>query len=188
MIIWLSGPTGGGKTSISQALRASGFSIVEETVPPDLFRSFAADPISNCEALQRDIMSARLNGWRAVSRNPRIVFDRSVDEDIEVFCRMHQGAGLLTDTQVEALGQFASEIQRELPNPDLILFISAETDVLLDRLKKAGAPPLIVANLHHQLSLYSRWLRDRPEEIVKLDTTRLAARAMAQLFSEIHSC
>jgi len=96
MIIWLSGPTGAGKTSLARSLRESGWSIVEEHAPEDLFRAFASRPAANCEALQRCLMQTRFDGWRRVSDSPRIAFDRSIDEDIEVFCKMHMRAGLLT--------------------------------------------------------------------------------------------
>jgi predicted ATPase len=33
VIIWLSGPTGAGKTSLARSLRKSGYSIVEEKIP-----------------------------------------------------------------------------------------------------------------------------------------------------------
>lgn len=188
MIIWLSGPTGGGKTSIAQLLREYGFSIVEEALPTDLFQSFAVDPIANCEALQRRLMTARLEGWRAVASNTRVAFDRSIDEDVEVFCRMHRGAGYLTQLQFDALGRFADELQQQIPNPDLIAFITADAGTLRYRLRAGGAPQPIVENLETQVLLYSQWLQNRPEQVLRLDTTKLAARTIDQLLSEIRSC
>lgn len=188
LIIWLSGPTGGGKTSIAHSLRQCGLSIVEECLPEDLFRSFATKPIEHCEALQRYVMSARLNGWRTVATSNSVVFDRSIDEDIEVFCRMHKAAGLLTQSQFDALADLANELQEQMPDPDLIVFITAESRVLLRRLREGGAPGPIVESLDAQISLYSRWLKSRAQHVMGLDTTRMSERAMAQLLSEIRTC
>jgi RNase adaptor protein for sRNA GlmZ degradation len=59
-MIWLSGPTGAGKTSVARLLRKVGYSIVEEKIPEKLFKRFAAEPTTNCEPLQRKLMQARL--------------------------------------------------------------------------------------------------------------------------------
>jgi adenylylsulfate kinase-like enzyme len=43
-IVWLSGPTGAGKTSIAHLLGASGHSVVAEYAPEGLFQTFACHP------------------------------------------------------------------------------------------------------------------------------------------------
>src|SRR5580693_1951658 len=77
MIVWLSGPTGAGKTSIAHLLGASGHSVVAEYAPKDLFQAFACHPTTGCEPLQRYLMQARADAWRKTMGMPSIVFDRS---------------------------------------------------------------------------------------------------------------
>jgi deoxyadenosine/deoxycytidine kinase len=188
MMIWLSGPTGAGKTSLARSLRASGYSIVAEDVPAELFSAFLSEPTVHCEPLQRYIMQARYDGWRNVSGLPRIAFDRSIDEDIEVFCKMHRRAGLLTTEQFDRLAQYGRSLQAQIPEPDLIVSVTADQDVLRGRLQNLAGPALIIDNLKEQISLYTEWLQNRSGEILELDTTRLSERTMAKLFSEISSC
>ena len=185
MIIWLSGPTGAGKTSLARSLRENGYCIVEENLPAGLFRAFASEPAANCEPLQRQLMQTRLDGWRKVVGAPRIAFDRSIDEDINVFCRMHRRAGLLTKRQFDALTQFGKALQDEIPVPDLIVYVTSNPDVLMSRIHNLDTPPAIIENFRRQISLYSEWLRSRREEILQLDTSRLSEHAMAKFFSEI---
>jgi deoxyadenosine/deoxycytidine kinase len=188
MIVWLSGPTGAGKTSLARSLRTNGYAIVEESVPGNLFRAFASEPIANCELLQRHLMQARLDGWRKVMGAPRIAFDRSIDEDIEVFCRLHKRTGVLTQRQFNSLAQFGRTLQVEIPNPDLIVFVNSVPEVLLRRLQNSETPAPIIKSLGLQISLYSRWLRGRREEVLQLDTTRSSERAMTRFFWENSKC
>jgi deoxyadenosine/deoxycytidine kinase len=188
MMIWLSGPTGAGKTSLARSLRTSGYSIVKEDVPEELFRAFLSEPTVYCEQLQRHIMQARFDGWRKVSGQPLVAFDRSIDEDIEVFCKMHRQAGLLTTEQFDKLAQFGRSLQTQIPEPDLIVFVTSDQAVLHRRLQNLAGPALIIANLKEQISLYTEWLQNRSGEVLELDTTRLSERTMAKFFSEISSC
>ena len=188
MMIWLSGPTGAGKTSLARSLRASGYSIVAEDVPEELFSAFLSKPTVHCEPLQHHIMQARYDGWRKVSGLPRIAFDRSIDEDIEVFCKMHRRAGLLTAEQFDRLARYGRSLQAQIPEPDLIVSVTADQDVLRARLQNLAGPALIIDNLKEQISLYTEWLQNRSGEILELDTTRLSERTMAKFFSEISLC
>jgi deoxyadenosine/deoxycytidine kinase len=188
LIIWISGPTGAGKSTLARCLGESGFSIVGEDVSGHIFSSFVSQPAAHCEALERHLMVARLNEWRRVAEAPVIAFDRSIDEDINVFCELHRQTGLLTRMQFEKLNGLARELQQQIPGPDLILFVTASSDVLRRRLRDANAPTPILANLDRQESLYSQWLQTRTEEVMEINTTRLSDRAMAKFFRGIRVC
>ena len=69
---------------------------IPERIPGDLFELFAENPTRYCATLQAAIMTSRLEGWRAVAQAPRLAFDRTVSEDLEVFCRLHQSSGYLS--------------------------------------------------------------------------------------------
>jgi hypothetical protein len=57
--VWISGPTGAGKTTLSHLLRATGYSVVEEKLPEQLFRAFALDPVQHCARLQEEIVRSQ---------------------------------------------------------------------------------------------------------------------------------
>jgi deoxyadenosine/deoxycytidine kinase len=89
MNVWVSGPTGAGKTSFSRIAQQAGFAVVHEQLPQARFDAFASDPARHCSELQREIMQSRFTTWKALASHPKIMFDRSVDEGIQVFCQMH---------------------------------------------------------------------------------------------------
>jgi deoxyadenosine/deoxycytidine kinase len=188
MIIWVSGPTGSGKTTLTRSLRASGFSIVEENIPEELFRAFISAPKEYCEKLQRQIMQARFDGWRRVCGTARIAFDRSIDEDIEVFCKMHWQAGRLTEEQFWTLSEFGRGLLGQIPGPDLIFFITSDQQVLFERMQRLSSPSLMLEGLKDQISLYAEWLQNRTGEIAEFDTTQLSEATLAQFFLEIGPC
>jgi deoxyguanosine kinase len=188
MIVWLSGPTGAGKTSIARLFDAAGHSIVREYAPENLFRAFACHPVTGCEPLQRFLMQARAKAWTDVREAPNVILDRSIDEDINVFCEMHKGNGLLTEQQFGSLTQLGTTLQKGIPAPDLIVFVSAEYDVLLRRMQSAEAPPVIIQTLRTQILLYAEWLRTRTEEVLRIDTTCLTNRTLSKLISGILKC
>src|SRR5882762_5789455 len=101
MNIWISGPTGAGKTSLTGIAKKCGFGVVNEQLPRAKFEAFVIDPTRYCSELQREIMHSRFNAWQALPDRSKVVFDRSIDEDINVFCRMHYESGFLSEKQFQ---------------------------------------------------------------------------------------
>ena len=112
-----------------------------------LFEAFAANPSRHCEAVQEALMRARHDQYQLRSDKLKVVFDRSVDEDISVFCRIHRASGYLDALSFSRLEALAAELEAELPSPDLIIYLSANETVLRQRMDVVGHPKLIVDSL-----------------------------------------
>ena len=95
MIIWISGPTGGGKTSLAHVFRKLGYGLVEGRISEASLSAFVADPFRHCSSLQEEIIRLRFDAWQKLPDTSRVVFDRSLDEDANVFCRMHHESEFL---------------------------------------------------------------------------------------------
>lgn len=187
MIVWISGPTGSGKTTLAQTFSRLGYAAVEEKIPPAAFNAFLADPCGQCAQLQEQIMKSRFEAWRTIEGNARIVFDRSIDEDSAVFCRMHHDLGFITAEQYKVLRDLAERLQRALPVPDVILFMRPEFSILSRRVEGL-APPIIANNLERQFSLYEQWVATRTEDVLVLDNSNCSVQKLQQLFSEFIPC
>jgi deoxyadenosine/deoxycytidine kinase len=103
MLIWVSGPTGSGKTSLCELFRTCGYSVVAEELSETQFAAFKSDPARHCAGLQEQIIRSRFNGWKRLTHSRGIVFDRSIDEDVHVFCQMHFERGLLSKNEFTRL-------------------------------------------------------------------------------------
>src|SRR5580704_4802295 len=183
MIVWISGPTGAGKSSFAPLLSTLGFSVVQERLPEESFRAFTSNPIQNCARLQEKIMRSRFEHWQELRDAPRIVFDRSIDEDVKIFCRMHRKLGFLDEREYRTLKDIAVKLQAQMPSPDLTIFICPDRRALAERVTEATHPSLIVESLDLQLSLYSDWLGRRPENIIRIDNSGCSLRTVEELFS-----
>lgn len=188
MIVWISGPTGAGKSTLAQIFGRFRFSVVEESLPPNTFKAFASDPVRNCAQLQEQIMRSRLKSWQGLSSSAQVAFDRSVDEDAHVFCRMHHELGFLNRQQYERLLDLARLLQTMMPKPDLIMFMSPKREVLAKRVRQPIHPAVIVDGLDRQVTLYDEWIATRDEEIIRLDNSACRLQTVQQLFSENRQC
>jgi len=81
-------------------------------------------------------MHSRFARWQNMSNVSRLIFDRSIDEDARVFCRMHREFGFLDEEQYRQLEQLARDLQGAMPNPDLIVFICPERRTLAQRVRR----------------------------------------------------
>jgi len=188
MIVWISGPTGAGKSTLANSFCELGYSLVEEQIPADVYNAFSADPARYCFPLQEAIMQSRYEACRALAKGSHVVFDRSIDEDAKVFCRMHHELGLIDDYQYGQLLQFSLKLQSAMSVPDVIIFVCAPLVVLRKRVIGATHAPIIVDNLERQLSLYTDWLTTRREDILRIDNSACRSAITQQLFQRGRQC
>jgi len=174
MIVQLSGPTGSGKSAAANILHEVGFSIIRERYENSSPMPNAKTPQPYSFQIQKDIMVSRLEGLCAIRDTSLVVFDRSVDEDFHIFCRLFHLIGLLTDEQILELLKLHDRIKRKLPQPDRVFFFSATRDALTERLCRRGEGNLILGTIDIQLDLYREWRQSAPLPFIDLDTSNLS--------------
>jgi deoxyadenosine/deoxycytidine kinase len=185
LILWLSGPTGAGKSTLAHALRVNGWSVQSELVSSKFLADFQRDPERNCFKLQKHIMDERKLGWDAVSGCAKVAIDRTIGEDFEVFCKLHHENGFLSDGELQLLRTQANALLLHVPKPDLIVLITADLTILAERLKSARSPQLIIDTLPRQLELYEQWARQEQSPILRLDTSKTEPDTLSELIGEI---
>ena len=187
-MIWLSGPTGSGKTTLASFVEQVGYNIVREVVPIELFRAFSIDPARNCALVQDAIMRSRLEQWTRFSSTSNIAFDRSLEEDWKIFCRMHHEHGLLSEDALASLKVLADELQASMPAPDLIVYMRPDARVLYERMGRGGHPGAIIESLGRQISLYDEWINTKSGNVIRIDNGNCAVQAIQGLFRGNRIC
>ena len=91
-----------------------------------------------------------------------------------------------TDPEYEWLQKYALELQREMPTPDLILYMSCNSGTLQNRVKEH--PEIIKNSLDRQLALYQVWIGSRQENTLSLDNSGCTLEAVRRLFQENPTC
>ncbi len=127
-------------------------------------------------------MRARYAQWQRLPGERRVVFDRSVDEDIFVFCQMHHALGYLDANALSRLERLAGDLKAALPSPDLIVYLSVKEEELRRRMAIVGHPKHIVDSLDVQLSLYNQWISGRTESVVRVDNSQCRIETLVGAF------
>lgn len=185
MIVWVSGPTGSGKSTLVDRLRKNGWNAIREEIKPSTMADFSKDPAKNCAKLQSEIMCSRYKQWIKEKRTSRVVFDRSIEEDLDVFCRLHRENGLLTSRELINLSEFADELQESIPKPDLIMFLTADLNLLKQRLVRLGHPRAIQDTLIRQSELYEDWVSKQVADVIKIDNSRCSSESASAILGNI---
>lgn len=172
-VVWISGPTGSGKTTFASGLPLRDLQLIKEDVPSHLFEEFLQNPGTGCYKLQRSIIERRIDQIDAAisSGCTQVVLDRSPEEDLEVFCRMYRNLGYLNVTEYRRLEKLAKLSVKRHP-PDVIVYLSAPLNILQTRLASEACPKLVLENLPQQYRLYDQWQRSKKNGIVLIDNSR----------------
>ena len=171
MIIWISGPTGSGKSSLAKVFANLGYGIIHEILPTVEFSEFSQDPKQVCANIQASIMNERVNQWHALSDRNTVAFDRSVSEDIDIFCKLHFENDLLTYGEHESLKSVARLCQETLPLPDLVVYLRPSLAKIKSRITTSTHPPEIINHLERQLKLYDQWRRTISFPVLDIDNS-----------------
>jgi len=166
------GPTGAGKSTIARAIATlPRVSLIPEIIPEKLLERFVNEPRKYAYDLQREIVTSRLDMWMKARFSPIIVWDRTAEEDREVFFNLHFRLGFLSATQLEKLRQLSFEVEASAGKPDAMIYVSASVESLKKRLINDGKPNWLLDTLDLQLSMYREYQAHLPCVQLEIDTT-----------------
>lgn len=160
-----------------------GYSIISEHLPRPLYRSFAVQPKRFCATLQKAIMQSRYEQWLTVSGHNKVAFDRSIEEDVFVFCQLHYRLGYIDDAELQHLSALSQELMAKMPTPDIIIYMTCRKDVISKRIRADGRPEFISTNIDMQIKLYQEWIDSQNREIVTIDNSRCRKESIRQLIA-----
>lgn len=178
--IGLIGPCGSGKSTLAIAFSALPDVDVALEIPPKALESNPPYTSLNVMALQREFLQTRLRQATA-ARSKILVLDRTVEEDREVFLRLHYELGGITRAELAQLDEFAELTGALIGTPDAIVILKANPETLRLRIGNRARPDWIVASFDRQLSLYATLVAKTKGSVLEIDTTALSASTLRQI-------
>lgn len=163
-LILVAGNIGAGKTSITERLgERLGWKTGFESVADNPYLvDFYGDMSAWSFHLQIFFLGHRAEQHNAASaKNGSAILDRSIYEDFFIFTRALRSTNAITERDYDAYRQLFELITAKLPAPDLLIYLRAPVDVLVDRIQARGREMEkgITADYLQLLdSFYEEWL------------------------------
>jgi deoxyadenosine/deoxycytidine kinase len=165
-LILVAGNIGAGKTSITERIGArlawqTGYeSVADNPYLPDFYANMRAWSFH----LQIFFLGHRARQHLQLAASPQsAILDRSIYEDAYIFARALYHLGNLGERDYFAYRSLFDLITRTLPTPDLLIYLKAPVDTLVQRIRRRGREiengitPEYLALLD---SYYEEWLAD----------------------------
>ena len=140
-LIAIAGNVGLGKTTLAaimqRSLKICG--LYENPEENPLLEKFLADKATYCYDLQIHFLEMRrklqLKGKKG---NKSYVMDRSLPEDLLVFCHQFYQDGYLTKNELDSLTVKFKKVSDSIPSPDLLIVLESGTDFAWNRIQQRG--------------------------------------------------
>lgn len=164
-LITIAGNVGLGKSTLTAIMgRSLKINMLYEKPEENpLLEKFLGDKKTWCYDLQLQLLEMRAKQRRlGKSGTGSFVKDRSLPEDLLVFCNQFHADGLLTDDQLDNLGTQFQTVNRQLPSSDLIILLHGSPSLAWERIQQRGRDMEVeggwqfteINNLHHWYESY----------------------------------
>ncbi|RJF97862.1 deoxynucleoside kinase [Noviherbaspirillum saxi] len=138
--IVVEGPIGAGKTTLTRKLAEAFHAHTLQEQPQDnpFLEKFYRDPTHYALSAQMFFLFQRMNQLRELAQtdlfNARVVSDFLLDKD-PIFARLTLG-----DDELNLYQQLYDHLRPQAPIPDLVIYLQAQPETLVERVRKRGIP------------------------------------------------
>ncbi len=163
-LVLVAGNIGAGKTSLTERIgaRLGWWTGYESVMDNPYLSDFYTDMHAWAFHLQIFFLGHRAEQYLVASRDARSsILDRSIYEDAHIFARALHHMGNLAERDYLAYRRLFDQVVEGLPRPDLLIYLKAPVNVLMDRIRRrarnmeTGISPDYLALLD---SFYDEWL------------------------------
>lgn len=168
-LITIAGNVGLGKSTLAAIMERSLKikAIYENPEKNPLLEKFLADKATYCYDLQMHFLSARaaqrIHGKTSLES---YVKDRSLPEDILVFCHQFRQDGYLTPEQLDSLTCEFRRVNSTLPQADLMVILQAPADIAWQRIQQRGREMEIQGGWSkREIESLQRWYDEYPKAV-----------------------
>lgn len=181
----IAGPSGAGKSTVARALMAINpdFACIQEPEPTQqILRANNLDS-RIAQEFQEEITTSRSRKAIANTNSPVLIFDRSFEEDREVFLPLYERLKYLTHHQVKHLRRFSFEAEAKVGSPHLMILLTARIEILRRRVIADGQqrPQWLLDHLDVQYELYRAWTKHAASRLLIQDTSEIDSKESAQI-------
>ncbi len=180
LFIAIAGNIGVGKTTLTRLLSEElGWRAYYEKVIDNPYLPLFYDDMPRWSFhLQIFFLSNRFKSQKEITEWPdSCIQDRTIYEDVEIFARtLHEG-GNMTDMDYFNYRELFSTMVEYLRKPDLIIYLDAPVEMLVERILKRGRDyerTIDPDYLRLLSSAYDRWINEAEQsdfKIIRVDTT-----------------
>lgn len=180
----IAGPIGVGKSTLTSRIHQdAGYQPLFEEPDdnPYLEDFYASQQQAGAFETQLAFLAARMQQGRRVAallaQGQKVVQDRSVGEDAHIFTAYHFQQGLINRTQFKTYQRLYEGMVHFLPQPDLIVYLSAPVEVLKARIQQRGRSyeqTIAESYLEDLNQLYGLWaqkMRQSGLPLIEIDTS-----------------
>jgi len=193
--IAIEGAIGVGKTTVARKLadRLGSATLFESTDDNPFIELFYQDPRRHALAVQLSFLFSRLNQWQGIQQQE--LFTSGLVSDY-LFAKDRLFATLtLSDQELALYEQVARLVTAEVPQPDLVIYLQSDPDVIMERIRKRNRPMergMTSTYLREVIAAYDRFFfryQDTPLLVVQTDRMNFAEDqdAIDALIRRIHS-
>ena len=174
LFVAIAGNIGVGKTTLTRLLskELKWRAYYEKVVDNPYLPPFYDDMLRWSFHLQIFFLSHRFKSQKEITEWPdSCIQDRSINEDVEIFARTLHESGNMSDVDYENYRLLFSTMVEYLRKPDLIIYLDATVDELINRILKRGRDfeqtidPNYLRQLHQA---YDVWIAEAEEKGLKI--------------------
>mgnify|MGYP001093109845 FL=1 len=189
----IAGNIGVGKTELTTRLSAElgWMAYYEPVIQNPYLDDFYADMSRWSFHLQIYFLSERFKAQVQIGASPLpFIQDRTIYEDAEIFARVLHDQGSMTDVDYRNYTALFHVLVGFLRKPDLIIYLKASPDVLMERIARRGraSEKSIGKDYIERLNLaYDDWMRRARAgtEVLEIDTDRVPLQGEAEGFTRL---
>ena len=189
----IAGNIGVGKTELTNRLSAElgWLAYYEPVIQNPYLDVFYADMPRWSFHLQIYFLSERFKAQAEIGKSQLpFIQDRTIYEDAEIFAKTLHAQGAMTDVDYRNYTSLFQVMVQYLRKPDLVIYLRASHDVLLDRIARRGRESEKSIRRDYIVSLsqaYDEWMaRARGEqEVLEIDTDRVPLRGETPAFAAL---
>lgn len=140
-LITVAGNVGLGKSTVTALMQRSLRidALYENPEKNPLLNLFLGDKKKHCYALQKHFIKMRAEQRRkGIDSQKSIVKDRSLAEDLLVFCQHFHQSGLLNSNELDLLSTEFYKVNNELPQSDMMIVLQGRPELAWKRIQQRG--------------------------------------------------